>query len=121
MASHVIALRCSGYLWPETSIEAVLACKDFKAPARSVEKAAAEDVDALWTEDGGQGTVDAATMAAAAEFMGSKSTASFGKALKTQMHERHFKASDGSVWAFKNLAGSNPRRLLVEKVRDAEE
>jgi hypothetical protein len=110
----------TGYLWPETSIEAVLACKDFKAPARSAEKAAAEDVDALWTEDGGQGTVDAATMAAAAEFMGSKSTASFGKALKTQMHERHFKASDGSVWAFKNLAGSNPRRLLVEKVRDAE-
>lgn len=109
----------TGYLWPETSIEAVLACKDFKAPQKSADKQPVDDVDALWSDDGKQESMDPATITAASEYMGSKSTASFGKALKTQMHERHFRGADGSVWAFKNLAGSNPRRLLVEKVSGA--
>lgn len=107
-----------GYLWPETSIEAVLASKDFKAP---VKKASTEPVDEMpdWDDEEG-GKADPAALHAAAEFMSTKAAASFGVALKKQLHERHFRMGDGSVWSFRNMAGANPRRFGIEKVKGAE-
>lgn len=106
----------TGYLWPETTIEAVLACKDFKAPQKTAAPKPVEDLDNWVDETSGKDAMDHDTLVAASEYLGGKSAASFGKALKTQMHERHFRASDGGVWSFKNLAGANPRRMLVEQV-----
>jgi hypothetical protein len=111
----------TGYLWPETSIEAVLACKDFKPPVKKVDTTPAADVEDWMNEtEVRECKVDAETLKAASEFLGTKGAASFGKALKTQMHERHFFAEDGSTWSFMNVAGANPRRMAVERVREAE-
>lgn len=107
----------TGYLWPETSIEAVMASKDFKTPQKKATAVPVEDVDSAWGDE--EKGVDAETLLAASEYLGRESNAKFGKALKAQMNERHFRAADGSVWSFKNLAMANPRRLLVEKVSSA--
>jgi hypothetical protein len=107
-------------LWPETSIEAVLSCKDFKAPQKAASAEPLEDLEA-WDGAGEEGPkVDAATLKAASEYMGQKAFASMGIALKKQLNQRHFRCEDGSVWSFTNLAGTNPRRLGVEKVKDEE-
>lgn len=108
------------HLYPETTIEAVLACKDFKAPQKRVDTTPVEDLDG-WADEVGSGEhMDAETLKAAAEYIGSKSGARWGLELKKQMHGRHFRMSDGSVWSFKSVANANPRRLLVEKVKGAD-
>lgn len=106
-------------LYPETSIEAVLACKDFKAPQKSASTEAVDDLE-MWQGDDDAPRVDPATVAAAAEYMSSKAMATMGIALKKQLNQRHFRLEDGSVWGFTNVAGANPRRLAVEKVKDEE-
>lgn len=111
---HGLEAVCNA-LWPETTIEAVLACKDYKGPAVKKQAEPVDDLDA-WAD--GEAQPD---LTAASEFLGSKSASGFGKAVKSQMHERHFRAVDGSVWSFTNVAGANPRRFLVEKVKDAAE
>jgi hypothetical protein len=107
-------------LWPETSIEAVLACKDFKPPQRGASTVPVDDLE-MW-EDGSEGPkTDAETLAAAAEYMGSKAMSALGIALKKQLHQRHFRMEDGSIWSFTNMANTNPRRFAVAKVKGAED
>lgn len=106
-----------GYLYPETSIEAVLACKDFKRPAPATNATPAEDVDGLWEDEQGAPTDDAATIKAASQWMSSKAASSFGKTLTKELHERHFRMQDGAVYGFKMLKNSNPRAFEIEHIR----
>lgn len=107
-----------GYLYPETTIEAVLASKDFKRPQEKVAAVAADDVDGLWDEQEAGGE-SPAVLKAAAEWMSSKAASGLGKALTKEMHERHFRMADGAVYGFKVLKNSNPRSFEVEMVSDA--
>lgn len=104
---------CS-YLYPETSIEAVLACKDFKRPVEQSSTSPAEDVDDLWNEE--KSTESPVVTKAAAEYLSSKAASSLGKALNRELHERHFRMVDGTVYSFTSVKNSNPRCFQIEFV-----
>jgi hypothetical protein len=106
-------------LWPETSIEAVMACKDFRPPQKSASTEPVEDLE-MWDDEAEGPKMDPETVRAASEYMGSKAMVALGIALKKQLNQRHFRLEDGSVWSFANMAGTNPRRFAVEKVKDEE-
>lgn len=109
-----------GCLYPETSIESVLASKDFKRPTSPASTASSDDVDALeWGDAPADTGVDAATLKAAAEWLTPKAASTIGKALNKELDERHFPMTDGSVYAFRLVRGSNPRCFEIEKVSDA--
>lgn len=104
-----------GYLYPETSIEAVLACKDFRRPDTRASSEPIDDVDALFDEQPAHES--SLVTKAAAEYLSSKAASSLGKALNKELHERHFKASDGSVYSFTSVKNSNPRCFEIELAR----
>lgn len=105
-------------LGDERSVEAVLACPGFKRPQKSAAAAPAEDVDGLW-EDGEpvEGGIDPETLKAASEWLSGKAAGTLGKALTKELHERHFRTEDGSVWSFTSVKNCNPRRIDIEKVK----